>query len=152
MFSRVADQPRSTKLALPHHQGMSDHTSPRQLQWWDQIDEPVSRPLTEGADPCTTAIDRLSLACSAHLSARGDDAIAGLLGRWCVDMRGARTSLSAAMAIRDALDRLDRQACEPQCWQHLTAAEISLDAHIRAMRSQDSPDRQPPDRISGLHA
>jgi hypothetical protein len=125
---------RSTGQESTHPSGMPDLGSPRQLQWWDQLDVPITQPLSAKVDFCTTAIDRLALASSAQHAAQGDPAVTGQLQRWCLELRAARTSLSKALVLRDELDRMDRDTCEPQSWQHLTAAESALDAHIQELR------------------
>jgi hypothetical protein len=115
---------------------MAEPAQPRQSVWWDHIDE---APAASSAQPqqqaCDLAIDRLTLAFVAQQSARGDASITHQIGRWCLKLREARGSLSMSSSIRDALDHLDRAACEPQCWQHLRAADQALEAHIRNLRT-----------------
>jgi hypothetical protein len=120
-----------------HYPAMAHPAQPRQSVWWeDQPDIPglpLSAPLQSF---CDLAIDRLSLAFVAQQSARGDASITQHIVRWCLELREARGSLATCTIIRDALDHLDRQACEPQSWQHLRAAEEALESHIRTLRAQ----------------
>jgi len=111
----------------------------RQHLWWDSLPETLIQP-APGSGPLTAAIDRLSLAYSAQHSAGDTGAIAEKLAQWCQRLSCNRSDLSTAEAVRYAVDRLDRALCEPQCWSHLTAAEIALHEHIRTLRQAASPD------------
>jgi hypothetical protein len=115
---------------------MAEPAQPRQSAWWDRVDEtPAPSSAQSQSQACDLAIDRLTLAFVAQQSARGDASITHQIGRWCLELREARGSLSMSSIIRDALDHLDRAVCEPQCWQHLRLADEALEAHIMNLRT-----------------
>ena len=104
-------------------------TQPRSLYWWDEIDAPASGP-GAATDHLVEARDRLSLAATIQSASGGDVAITVRLGGWCLDLQHGPPSLARALAVLQGLDRLDRQQCEPQTWQHLTAAEMAMAAYV----------------------
>ena len=105
----------------------------RQHLWWDSLPESLAQPAS-GIEPVALAIDRLSLAFTAQHTAGGPGPVAQLIAHWCQQLSCNRSSLITSESVRDAMDRLDREHCEPQSWNHLTAAEIALREHIRLLR------------------
>lgn len=100
--------------------------------WWDTPAKPLVRPVTS-VDHLASAADRLALASAAQTRAGGDLGIASKLERWCMDLKG-RPTLPLVLAVLHGLDRLDREACEPQTWLHLQEAEKAVAAYVASMR------------------
>ena len=107
----------------------SDALHERTPDWWDAVDVSPIRP-APASDPVAQAGDRIGLACSLHRAAGGVEHIAHLLGNWCLDLRRTPHVRTTIEAILRQLDALERQACEPQSWQHLAAAETALAAYL----------------------
>lgn len=105
----------------------------RTLHWWDEMAEPPRHPGARG-DALEMARDRLSLAATIQSASGGDEDIAALLGTWCLNLKRNPPNLATVIVVFHALDRLDRHACEPQTWQHLTAAEVAIAAYIEQAR------------------
>ena len=103
----------------------------RTPHWWDACDELCHRPV--GApDPLSQATDRLALAWTVHRMMGGHSAIAATLEDWCLELKKPQRDRTAISAVLHGLDRLNRHDCEPQTWQHLTAAEIAIAAYLNS--------------------
>lgn len=102
----------------------------RTPNWWDEVSGPATQPLEATAGLLGMASDRLSLATISQDAHGHDPALAKRLGQWCIALKGKDPDLATVMAVLQGLDRLDRQACEPQAWQHLQAAEMAIAAHV----------------------
>jgi len=114
---------------------MSEVTQ-RDINWWDELPAPLVTSVLP-SDPVVVARDRLSLAFTAQCTAGGDQAIANLLGEWCLDLSRSHPTLALVIAVLHGLDRMDRHTCEPQTWQHLAAAEVALAAYVAKAQEQN---------------
>jgi hypothetical protein len=101
----------------------------RTPNWWDEVSGPFTQP-AETSSLLGMASDRLSLATIAQDTHGRDPMLARQLGQWCIALKGQNPDLATVMAVLQGLDRLDRQACEPQVWQHLQAAEMVVAAYV----------------------
>lgn len=102
--------------------------SPRTLNWWDDLDGQLIQPTVAG-DYLQIASDRLALAAIVQTASGGNPTIADRLGNWCLDLKRRDIDVTTALAMLPELDRLDRNACEPQTWDHLRA-EMAVAAYV----------------------
>jgi hypothetical protein len=80
------------------------------------------------------ASDLLSFACASQTMAGGDSSIAATMDGWCQDLKRQPVGIAPVIAVLQGLDRLDRNACEPQTWHYRTATEIALAAFVSQAR------------------
>jgi hypothetical protein len=103
--------------------------SQRTPNWWDEVSAPLIQPL-KSTELLESASDRLSLATVVQDAHGRDPTIAIRLGQWCIALKRPNPDLATVMTVLQGLDRLERQTCEPQTWQHLQAAEMAIAAYV----------------------
>ncbi len=101
----------------------------RTPNWWDELSGPPAQS-AQATGRLRAASDRLSLASIIQEAHGRDAALAKRLGQWCIALKQQDPDLATVMSVLQGLDRLDRETCEPQAWQHLQAAEMAVAAHV----------------------
>jgi hypothetical protein len=104
----------------------------RTPNWWDEVSGPLPQP-AQATDHLRVARDQLSLASISQDIHGREPILARQLSDWCIAIKRPDPDLATVLAVLQGLDRLDRQACEPQAWQHLQAAEMAIAAYVASV-------------------
>jgi hypothetical protein len=112
-----------------------DETLAKIPNWWDTEVQSPAQPVTDD-NYLLQASDRLALAALVQAKSGGDQGITDLLGQWCLDLK--RADNFTVVAVLRGLDHLDREACEPQTWQHLKAAETAVARYVAQKQGRAS--------------